>query len=449
MKYKSYDVFIIGSGVAGRYVARTCIKAGLTVAIADNREYGGTCANRGCDPKKIVMGPTEVFSLADNLKGKGVADGPELNWTDNQKFKKTFTDKVPAGTEKILKNLGVTLYHQSPKFLDENTLSVEGKTVTAKKIVIATGQIPRPLNLKGAQFLKTSDDFLKLKKMPKSMTFIGAGYVGLECAHMAARYGCEVTIIEHGDRALKAFDPDLVEELVAVSKKLGIRFVFNAEIKHIEKLRKNHRVNYSQDGQSHSVKARLVFNTAGRIPAIKALNLEKGEVVYNEIGVVVNAYLQNTTNEAVYACGDVSDHSVPLTPLSGIEAKIVAENIIHGNQKEIEVPLVPSAVFTIPNLAMAGLTEKEAKKNYDSIVVKHEFPEKWFNSNRSNEKAYGYKIIINADTDEILGAHILSVQAAETINLFTLAINLKLTTEAVKNMIFTYPSWSNDIKSML
>ncbi|MHA7941532.1 dihydrolipoyl dehydrogenase family protein [Formosa sp. 3Alg 14/1] len=449
MEYKEYDVFVIGSGVAGRYVARTCASAGLSVAIADNREFGGTCANRGCDPKKIILGPTEVFDLADNLSQKGISSLPELNWEANQKFKKTFTDKIPAGTENQLKELGVVLYHQSPKFLDKHTLSVEGKTITAKNIVIATGQIPRILTMEGAQLLKTSDDFLKLSKLPKHMIFIGAGYVGLEFAHMATRYGCQVTLIEQGPSALNAFDSDLVSELISVSEKLGIRFIFNADISSIEKLNKNCRVHYKHKGKNESIKARMVFNTAGRVPAITELSLDKGGVAYSKKGVEVNKYLQNITNDKVYACGDVSDHSVPLTPLSGIEAKIVAENIIHGNKTEINVPNVPSTVFTLPNLASVGLSEDEAKKRYNNVIVKHEFVSDWFNVKRSNEKAYGYKILINERTNEIVGAHMLGPYAAETINLFAMAINLKLTTEAVKNMIFTYPSWANDIKSML
>ena len=449
MKYKEYDVFVIGSGVAGRYVAKTCAEAGLSVAIADNREFGGTCANRGCDPKKIILGPTEVLELADNLIGKGVDSLPELDWAANQKFKRKFTDKVPAGTEKQMKEYGVTLYHQSPRFIDKNTLSVEGKTVVAKKIVIATGQIPRVLTMEGAHFLKTSDDFLKLKKLPKSMVFIGAGYVGMELAHMAARYGSEVTIIEQGSRALNAFDPDLTLELLNISKDLGIRFVFDAEVSSIEDLTKTYRVNYKTGDESLSIKAPMVFNSAGRVPAVSELDLEKGQVANSNKGITVNAYLQNTTNPDVYACGDVSDHSLPLTPLSGIEAKVVSENIINGNRKEVEILNVPSAVFTLPNLATVGLSEADAKKRYNKIIVKHDFVSDWYNAKRNNEKAYGYKIIINERTNQIVGAHILGTYAVETINLFTMAVNLKLTTEAVKNMIFIYPSWGNDIKSML
>src|SRR5699024_3471166 len=136
MAIKEFDVFVIGTGNAGKNVAFACAEAGLKVAIADNRRYGGTCANRGCDPKKVLVGITEIKQSADHLRGKGLDSNLLINWSDLQKFKATFTDAVPAVHEKRLKNAGVTLYHQSPRFLDENSLSVEGKTVLVKKVVI-------------------------------------------------------------------------------------------------------------------------------------------------------------------------------------------------------------------------------------------------------------------------------------------------------------------------
>lgn len=159
MAIKEYDVFVIGSGTAGKTVAYDCVSEGMTVAIADNREFGGTCANRGCDPKKVLVGITEAFQLAKNLEGKGIVEAPKIDWTSLQKYKATFTAAVPAATERDLKEAGIDMYHQSPKFLDENTLSVEGKTVKAKKIVIATGLKPFELKISGREHLRVSDDF--------------------------------------------------------------------------------------------------------------------------------------------------------------------------------------------------------------------------------------------------------------------------------------------------
>ncbi|XCF04956.1 NAD(P)/FAD-dependent oxidoreductase [Tamlana crocina] len=333
--------------------------------------------------------------------------------------------------------------------MDKNTLTVEGKTIRADKIVIATGKVSRPLNIQNTGYLYTSDDFLLLKKLPKSVAFIGGGYVGMELAHMAARYGCKVTIIEKEERILKTFDADLVDQLVEYSKEMGINMIFNAEIDSVEKLRKNYCLNYSVNGQNQTLKARMIFNTSGRIPAIGELDLEKGNVKYNNKGVVVDAYLKNPSNSSVYACGDVSAHSLPLSPLSGMEAKVVAHNILNKTREKLNVSAVPSAVFTLPNLASVGLSETEAKKKYKNIIVKHDAVPYWYNSKRVNNKIYAYKILINKRTNLIVGAHILGPNAAESINLFTLSMHQQLTVKSLREMVFVYPTWAYDIKNML
>ncbi len=446
---KNFDVFVIGSGIAGQTAAKACTAAGMKVAIADRREYGGTCANRGCDPKKVLLGATEAWESARQLQGKGLKSMPEIKWKKLQKFKKEFTTAVPKKTKENLEKLGMKLYHQSPKFLDENTLSVEGKTVHADKIVIATGYEPRKLPFDGAKYLKQSDDFLNLKKLPKSILFIGAGYIGMEYAHMAARAGSKVSVIDFASRPLGPFDADIVKELTEYSKKLGIEFIFKADVKSITKTKKKYKLSYKKAGNSESLKAHMIFNTAGRIPSISDLDLEKGNVAFDEKGIETDAYLQSKSNPNVYACGDVSDQDLPLTPLSGRQGYVVGENIVNGNKKKLDTPVIPSVVFTLPNVASVGYSEEEAKDRYKSVIVKQGSVPDWFNAKRINAPVYAYKILLNERTEEIVGAHIIAPEAAETINLFTMAINNKMTAKQIKQSIFTYPSWGNDIKSML
>jgi len=449
MKEQKYDVFVIGSGVAGQTVAKACAESGLKVGISDKREYGGTCANRGCDPKKVLLGATEALEASKNLFGKGIKKNPELNWKTLMAFKKDFTQAVPKSTEKKIKSLGIDMFHQSPKFINENTLSVEGKTIQAGKIVIATGYEPRELSFKGSKHLKTSDDFLNQKKLPKNITFIGAGYVGMEFAHIAARAGAKVTLIDSGKRPLKAFDADLVKELTAYSKELGIDFIFGAKITGVKKGTKNFKLTYEKKGKTESIVTKTVFNTAGRVPAISKLHLEKGNVAFADNGIDTNNFLQSTSNKNVYACGDVSDKGLPLTPLSGREGNVVANNIIEGNKKKLQVPVTPSVVYTLPNLASVGYSEEEAKSRYKNVVVNFESATEWFNAKRINAPVYAYKIILNERTGIIVGAHLIGPDAGETINLFTMAINQGMTAKQIKQTIFTYPSWSNDIKSMV
>ncbi|MAC66278.1 MAG: pyridine nucleotide-disulfide oxidoreductase, partial [Flavobacteriaceae bacterium] len=416
MGIEEFDVFVIGTGTAGKGVAKDCAEAGWKVAIADNREYGGTCPNRGCDPKKVLVGITEIIERSQNMLGLGISKMPEVNWEDLQKFKYKFTGAIPAATEKDLAALGIKMYHQSPKFLDENTLSVEGKTVKTKKIVIATGNKPMPLKIPGAELMLNSDDFLELEKLPESMIFIGAGYIGMEFAHIAARLGVEVTVIDTEPRPLSNFDEDMVAHLTEASEAIGIKFIFNAKASKVEKLRKYLRVTAeTKNGEEISAKAELVFNTAGRVPSIDELELEKGNVAFSNKGITVNEHLQNTTNPSVYACGDVSNsEGLPLTPLSSQESRVVSANLLGKyNKTEAHYPPQPSVVFTLPNVASVGLSEQQAKERGFDYVVKHKSVPSWFNSKRIANQYYAFKVIKDKETEKVLGAHLVGPDAGE------------------------------------
>lgn len=451
MGIKAYDVFVIGTGTAGKSVAKACAEAGKKVAIADNREYGGTCPNRGCDPKKVLVGLSEIIDRTRKMQEKGITKMPEFSWEDLQAYKKKFVDAIPFATERDLKKLGIEMYHQSPQFLDKNSLSVEGKTVRAKKIVIATGNKPLELKITGRDLALVSDDFLDLPKLPESMLFIGAGYIGMEFAHLAASLGVKVTMIDMAPRPLTNFDKAIVDPLVDAFEELGVDFIFNAGVNKIEKLQKYFRVSAKQGDKTIEAKAEMVFNTAGRVPSIDELDLEKGKVSFTKKGISVNKYLQNPTNKNVYACGDVSDSDgLPLTPLSSLEPKTVIAHLLNDKEeKKISYPPQASVVFTNPQLASVGFSEEEAAAQGHEIAVEEKQGLNWYNAKRINERHYGYKTIVDKKTKKILGAHIISPQAGEMINLFAMAIYSGLTSEDLKNMLFAYPTWGNDIKGMV
>ncbi|GAA4115660.1 NAD(P)/FAD-dependent oxidoreductase [Aquimarina addita] len=448
MAIEEFDVFVIGSGVAGQVAAEACVKEGYSVAIADNREFGGTCANRGCDPKKVILSTTRLINASQYLKGKGISKLPKSSWKDIMKFKSEFTEAVPIKTEEKLKKLNIKMYHQSPKFIDTNTLSVEGKSVKVKKIIIAAGLIPKPLTIKGGSLALLSDDFLELNELPDQIIFIGAGYIGMEFAHMAASLGVDVTVIDSGERPLSIFDKDMVAYIVNASESMGIKFIFNAEVLKIEELRKNKRVHYKVANKKESVKATLVFNTTGRVPSTGSLELDKGNVSHNKEGIEVNEYLQNPKNKMVYACGDIANNTVPLTPFSSKEGKIAAYNLHHGNKKKANFPISPTVAFTLPNIAAVGLSEKEAKATYKHVHVVNKDASSSYNAKRVNEPIYAYKTIVDKSTNIILGAHLVGPEAGEVINLFAMAIYKKMTVQEIKDIIFTYPSWSGDIAYM-
>ena len=447
---KKYDVFVIGSGMAGMTIANKCASKGLKVGITDELPYGGTCALRGCDPKKVIIGATEVRDFAIRLKDKGIDTVPNVNWRDIMAFKQSFVDAMPPKIEKGYRHNDIDTYHSSAKFLSKNTLQLGTDTIEADKIVIATGAKPRVLDFEGGYLALSSTDFLNLKELPKSLLFIGGGYIAFEFAHIAARCGADVTIVHRGKRPLENFEQDIVVHLINATKELGIKLVLATEVSKIEKRDNHYTVKGTTDGKEMTFRTETVFNSAGRPPAIFDLELDKSGISFSKEGVAVNEYLQSASNPNVYAAGDAADSKgLPLTPVAVMEGHIVASNIIKGNTKKVSYPPMPSVVFTLPTLAAVGLTEAEAKSQKIEYQVNYNEVGNWFNAERLNVKEYAFKTIVDKENHTILGAHLIGPNAEETINLFAIAIKTKMRINDLRTMIFSYPTLSSDIPYML
>lgn len=447
---KEYDVFIIGSGMAGMTIANKCASKGLKVGITDELPYGGTCALRGCDPKKVIIGATEVRDFAKRLKGSGIDTIPKVNWKDIMAFKQSFVDEMPSKIEKGYKKNGIDTYHSSAKFLSENTLEVGSKKLKANKIVIASGSKPRVLEFEGGHFAKSSTDFLNLEKLPKSLLFIGGGYIAFEFAHIVARFGADVTIVHRGNNPLENFEQDIVKHLVSATKELGVKLTLNTDVTAIEKVDSLYRVKGKSSDKTAYFEAEAVFNSAGRPPAIFDLDLEKGNIAFSKKGISVNEHLQSTSNPQIFAAGDAADtEGLPLTPVAVLEGHTVASNIIKGNHKKISHPPMPTVVFTLPIMASVGLTESKAKELKHSTRVNYKEVDDWFNAKRLNVAEYAFKIIIDEETQTVLGAHLIGPHTEETINLFAMAIKTKMKVNDIRTMIFSYPTLASDIPHML
>lgn len=447
---REFDVFVVGSGMAGITVANKCATAGLSVGITDELPYGGTCALRGCDPKKVLIGATEVIKAAKCLQGKGVEGVPSVNWPELMSFKQSFTGPMPSKIEEGYKKKGISTFHSPAKFLNENQLQVGDTSVHAGKIILSTGAKPRPLNIPGSRYALTSTDFLDLKKLPQSILFIGGGYVAFEFAHLAARCGSEVTIVHRGDAPLENFEQDIVKHLMSATEELGIHLVLGSEVTEIKKQDSSYEVIAENEGGKKIFSAACIINSAGRIPAISDLDLGKGKIKFSDRGIEVNEYLQSTSNQSVYAGGDTADtKGLPLTPVAVMEGHIIASNIIKGRHKKPEYKAIPTVVFTLPPMASVGLTEKEAKSLNLNFRTKYNSASNWFNARRLNEPHYAFKTLVEKDTNKILGAHLMGPEAEETINLFAMAMNADLTTNGLKSMVFSYPTLASDITSMV
>ncbi|MBI4174231.1 MAG: NAD(P)/FAD-dependent oxidoreductase, partial [Candidatus Aenigmarchaeota archaeon] len=231
---KNYDLIAIGTGSAGSAAAYRCRKAGWKVAVVDNRPFGGTCALRGCDPKKVLVGASEIIDRAETMEKNGIKNGIKIEWPEMMKFKRTFTSPVPEKREKGFASAGIDAFHGHAAFAGRNTLRVGGEVLEAKHFLIATGAKPMKLGIAGEEHITISDQFLELDNLPENITFIGGGYISFELAHVAARAGAKVRIV-HRSSPLKKFDPDLVSTLVKASEDAGIEIRLGLQVNSIER----------------------------------------------------------------------------------------------------------------------------------------------------------------------------------------------------------------------
>ena len=451
MSEQTVDVLVVGTGAAGKTVAYGCREKGLRVAVVDNRPYGGTCKNRGCDPKKVLVGATEALELAQQLQGKGIVYSDlHIDWSMLMQFKQTFVAHVPENTEKTLQKTGIQTFHGTAIFIDKNAVSINEEVVKAKTIVIASGATPVKLGITGEEHITISDEFLDLPVLPKRIIFIGGGYISFEFAHIARRAGADVTILHRSAHVLTGFDQDLVQKLVEATRDLGITVMVNTPVDGIEKTDTHLTVHTTtKDGTKKSFEEDLVVQGAGRVPYLAELNLEKAGVAYDKKGVIVNEYLQSVSNPSVYAAGDAAAYGLPLTPVAGKEGYIVADNFLSAEKKKADFQAMPSVVFTLPPLATVVLKEEEAREKGYDFTVKFGDTSSWYSSRRINEQFSGYKTIIEKGTGRILGAHLLGHNAEEVINLFAIAIAKNLTADDLRSLICSYPTKSSDIQYMV
>ena len=448
---REYDVIVIGTGVAGSDVAWHCREAGMRIAITDHQTYGGTCALRGCVPKRVLAGAAEVVARVHDQQGRGIRGEVSIDWPQLLAFERSFTDPIPRRKEERFRRAGIHTCRGFARFAGPDRVAIGDDLFSARYIVIATGAHPRPLDVPGADLVTQSDDFFYLETLPERIVFIGGGYISFEFAHVAARAGAKATILQRSGRVLKGFDHDIVDRLVQASREVGIDVQMNMPLLSVEKTAAGLLVRAGREGEEETFEADVVVHGAGRVPAIEGLDLAAGGVETDRRGIRVNEYLQSVSNPAVYVAGDANPGGVQLTPVAVRDAHIVVDNILNGNARAADYWVVPSAVFTNPPIASVGLTEEAAKeKGIPYIVHAGDLSER-FTNRGINQKHVGYKLLIASDSRRILGAHLIGHHVEEVINIFALAIKHGLTVDdlTLDAIPWAYPSNTYDIIHMV
>lgn len=463
---ETFDLVVVGTGGGGSAAASKCRAAGWRVAVVDDQPYGGTCALRGCDPKKVLVGAADAVDLARRMTGHGITGDCRIDWRALMQFKRSFTDPVPEHQEAAFAEAGIATYHGTARFIAEDRMVIASDSagadnaakgeveLRATHFLVASGAEPKALNMAGDAHVLSSTDFLDLESLPARIAFIGAGYISFEFSHIAQRAGAQSVILGAG-APLAHFDQDLVDRLVAYSRQLGIDVRTNSDVVAVEALEQGYRVHVRTTGANPRMTtfdADLVVHGAGRVPRTAQLDLQRANIAADDQGAIcVNEFLQSTTNPRVYAAGDCTrpPGSLPLTPVAAHEGLVAASNLLHGDTKRPDYRGVPSAVFTIPPLAAVGLTEAEAHQQRLRVRVKREDTAGWFSNRRVQQPAAMFKTLVDEESGRIVGAHLLGPDAADVINVFALAVRHGLTATDLKHMMYAYPTSTSDVSHMV
>ena len=444
----SYDVIVIGSGTSAYYAIDGLISdPNHKIAVIDERPYGGTCALRGCQPKKYLVSNAEAVNMASHLAGKGISGQVSTNWQALQDLKNEFLRGRSEAEVRHWQKRGVSTYHGSARMIAKDQVQVGDTILQGEKIILATGALPNRSEIEGKEFTHDSEYFLEMADIPKRILFIGGGYISFEFAHVAANAGAaEVVIMHRSDRPLKAFDRDIVATVIEASKAAGIKVMLATTPVQISKSEVGYQVHAST---GEIVETDLIIEATGRLPNLSVLEGDQGNVRTSPQGVVVNEYLQSHTNPRVYAIGDCAATPYMLAPVADKEGQTVVHNIAHGNSQTVDYEQIPSAVFTIPSIGSVGLTEDQARERGGDFRINFGETIRWPSSRRIGEKHGVYKIIIDNTTDLILGAHLARHNAAEVINTFALAMKFKIKASELADFMWAYPTYTSDLKYMV
>lgn len=444
-----FDLIVIGTGTAAMVAAMRVRNAGWSIAVIDEKPFGGTCALRGCDPKKMLVAGADVIDAQRRMSPNGIDGEVRIVWPELIAFKRSFTVPIPAKHEQLYHEKGIATFHGSARFTAPNSLEVDGTELRARHILIASGAVPVTLDIPGEEHLIGHEDFMAMESLPRRIALVGGGYIAAEFSHIAARAGAQVTILQRGERMLKNFEPELVGWLMEAFERIGVRVVTNAAVTAIEPNGSRFAVSAEAEGKEVRIDADLVVHAAGRAPALERLNLAAANIATDGPRLKLNDFLQSVSNPAVYAAGDAAEVGPPLTPVSSHDAKVVAANLLKGNHAKPDYRGVPSVAFTIPRIARVGMGEKEARRSGLSYRVKCERASSWFTARQAAEPVYGYKTLVEKETRRILGAHLVGPHADEVINIFGLAIRHDLTADDLRKTIFGYPTGASDVGYML
>lgn len=444
------DIIIIGAGPGGYETALDAAARGRKVTLVNGGRLGGTCLNEGCIPTKCMVKDAAVVDTCRDALEFGVKEvSYEIDFNKVIERREAVVSQLREGVAGLLKKAGVTVVEGMASFKDAHTVTVGGEEYDADYIIIATGSSSKALPIENAtaDWVLDSTKLLKLEYIPKSLVIVGGGVIGMEFASVFASFGSEVTVVEFMKQILPPFDSDIAKRLKQAMSKRGVKILTGAAVKKIEQ-NENYEIvtTYDVKGKEESIVSTDLLMAVGRKPNLDGLALEAAGVEYSPRGIVVDDNMR-TNVPHIFAIGDVNARMM-LAHVASFQGER-ALNAIQGKEDAIRFDIVPSAVFTVPECGMVGLTEDQCKTQGIEVMTGQSFF-------RANGKALSMaesdglcKLIFRKADGVLIGAHIMGVQAADLAQQCADLMNRDTTLEQMHQIIFGHPTVSEVILSAL
>ncbi|CAM3639492.1 glutathione-disulfide reductase [Polynucleobacter brandtiae] len=436
---KNFDLIVIGGGSGGVRAARIAANHGASVALIEEYRLGGTCVIRGCVPKKLMVYASRFAHDFEEAKGYGWDfDNARFDWSTLKLKRDQEVARLEAIYRKNLLAAGVVIYEGHASFVDSKTIQLSDKEMlTGNTILIATGGVPvQNDSYEGAQYTIDSNEFFDLEKQPKKVVIHGAGYIALEFACIFRLLGSEVDVVIRGENILRGFDKDIQSQLTKELLMSGINLHFSNNIKAI----KNEGGSFTvalNDGAL--LDSDCVLRAIGRVPNTTALGLEKIGIALNNQGAIVVNPFSETTVTGIYAVGDVTNR-VNLTPMAIREGHAFADTVFGKTPRVVAHDLVPTAVFTTPEVGVVGLTEEQALKQFPKLDVYSTVFRPMKATLSGSDSKVLFKLLVDRVTDRVLGFHSIGHDTGEMIQLLGVALQMKATKKDLDATLAVHPT---------
>ncbi len=441
-----YDLIVIGAGSGGVRASRRAAGSGAKVAIVENLRTGGTCVMRGCVPKKLLVYASHFAEDFEDATGYGWASvDAQADWPTLIATKNAELDRLEDIYHRILGEAGVEEIFGTAKLGDANTVEVDGKSLTAETILVATGGWPKMPDIPGIEHAITSNEALELKELPPRIAIVGGGYIAVEFAGIFNAFGSGVTEIIRAPQILRGFDEDVRRTLAREMKKKGIHIQAETVVRSIEKKQGGFTLKLeggALGGDQDEMKTDLVMYATGRAPNTKGMGLEEAGVELDEKGAIRVDEYSKTAQDNIYAIGDVTER-MNLTPVAIAEAEAFVKTVYANVPTAVDYAGVPSAVFSQPPIGLVGLTEDQARardkgKGGVDVYVSNFTPMKHTLSGRDEKTMM--KVIVDPETDRVLGCYMVGMDAPEIIQGFALALRCGATKAQFDATIGIHPT---------